>query len=96
VGLRGPICWRVASPWRCSSRRRRHRPAASGYVAGVFLATATAFAFFQVPYVAIPAERAGDYQELTRLMTWRVAVLALAIPVSGAIAPIVVTAWPAP
>ena len=31
-------------------------PAAGRYVALAFLATATAFAFFQVPYVAMPAE----------------------------------------
>ena len=57
-----------------------------------FLAAATAFAFFQVPYVAMPAELTDDYAERTRLMTWRVAVLALAILVSGAVAPLVVDA----
>ena len=64
--------------------------AAGGYVAVAFLATATAFAFFQVPYVAMPAELTGSRAERTRLMTWRVAVLALAILVSGALAPLVV------
>ncbi|WP_229400452.1 MFS transporter [Micromonospora okii] len=67
-------------------------PAAGGYVAVAFLATATAFAFFQVPYVAMPAELTDDYAERTRLMSWRVAVLAVAILVSGAVAPAVVTA----
>ncbi|MFY1673390.1 MFS transporter [Plantactinospora sp. WMMB334] len=67
-------------------------PAAAGYVALAFLLTATAFAFFQVPYVAMPAELTDDYAERTRLMTWRVAVLALAILVSGALAPMVVRA----
>lgn len=67
-------------------------PAAAGYVAVAFLLTATAFAFFQVPYVAMPAELTDDYAERTRLMTWRVAVLALAILVSGALAPVVVGA----
>ncbi|SCG55113.1 MFS transporter [Micromonospora inositola] len=67
-------------------------PAAGAYVAVAFLATATAFAFFQVPYVAMPAELTGDYAERTRLMSWRIAVLALAILVSGAVAPAVVTA----
>ncbi|MFI6758730.1 MFS transporter [Micromonospora sp. NPDC050417] len=65
---------------------------AGWYVAFAFLATATAFAFFQVPYVAMPAELTTDYQERTRLMTWRIAVLAVAILVSGAVAPIVVAA----
>ncbi|RGC70832.1 Melibiose carrier protein [Micromonospora sp. MW-13] len=67
-------------------------PAAAGYVAVAFLATATAFAFFQVPYVAMPAELTADYAERTRLMSWRIAVLAVAILVSGAVAPAVVTA----
>jgi Na+/melibiose symporter-like transporter len=65
------------------------------WVGFAFLAAATAFAFFQVPYVAMPAdmtERAGvddPYGERTRMMTWRVAFLALTILVSGAVAPIV-------
>jgi GPH family glycoside/pentoside/hexuronide:cation symporter len=62
---------------------------AAAYVAVAFLATATAFAFFQVPYVAMPAEMTSDYAERTRLMTWRIALLALAILVSGALAPLV-------
>ncbi|MCA2213034.1 MFS transporter [Jidongwangia harbinensis] len=65
-------------------------PAAAAYVAFAFLATATAFALFQVPYVAMPAELTDGYAERTRLTTWRVAVLALAILVSGALAPLVV------
>ena len=65
-------------------------PAAGPYVAVAFLAAATAYAFFQVPYVAMPAELTDGYAERTRLMTWRVAVLALAILISGALAPLVV------
>jgi GPH family glycoside/pentoside/hexuronide:cation symporter len=63
------------------------------WVCVAFLLAATAFAFFQVPYVAMPAdmtEAAGlrdEGGERTRMMTWRVAVLALAILVSGALAP---------
>jgi glycoside/pentoside/hexuronide:cation symporter, GPH family len=63
---------------------------AGAYVAIAFLATATAFAGFQVPYVAMPAELTDGYAERTRLMTWRVAVLAMAILVSGALAPLIV------
>ena len=63
---------------------------AGAYVAIAFLAAATAYAFFQVPYVAMPAELTDGYDERTRLMTWRVAVLALAILISGALAPLVV------
>ena len=54
-----------------------------------FLACATAYAFFQVPYVAMPAEMTDDYDERTRLMTWRVAILALAILVSGGLSPVI-------
>ncbi|WP_250028698.1 MFS transporter [Paractinoplanes maris] len=68
----------------------RSGAAAGAYVAFAFLAAATAYAFFQVPYVAMPAELTDGYAERTRLMTWRVAVLALAILVSGALAPLVV------
>jgi glycoside/pentoside/hexuronide:cation symporter, GPH family len=65
------------------------RGVAAAWVVVAFLACATAYAFFQVPYVAMPAEITDDYGERTRLMTWRVAVLALAILVSGASAPAV-------
>ena len=59
------------------------------YVAGMFLLCATAFAFFQVPYNALPAELTADPDERTRLTAWRIAVLAIAILVSGAGAPAV-------
>ncbi len=66
---------------------------AATYVVVLFLACATAYAFFQVPYVAMPAELTLDYAERTRLMTWRVVVLAVAILLSGATAPMVVDAF---
>ena len=74
-------------------------PAAAVWVCVAFMATATAFAFFQVPYVAMPAEMTegadltDPYGERTRMMTWRVAFLALTILISGAVAPIVVSAF---
>ena len=52
-----------------------------------FVACATAYAFFQVPYVSMPAEITASYHERTRLMTWRVAILAFAILLTGATAP---------
>lgn len=52
-----------------------------------FLISATAYAAFQVPFVSMPAEMTEDYSERTRLMTWRVAVLALTILATGASAP---------
>ena len=52
-----------------------------------FVLAASAYAFFQVPYVAMPAEITSSYHERTRLMTARVAILALTILVAGASAP---------
>ncbi|MET3961424.1 GPH family glycoside/pentoside/hexuronide:cation symporter [Marmoricola sp. OAE513] len=57
------------------------------WVLALFLACATAYAFFQVPYVAMPAELTDSYDERTRLMTWRVAILAFTIMLAGASAP---------
>lgn len=57
------------------------------WVLALFLACATAYAFFQVPYVAMPAELTSSYDERTRLMTWRVAILAFTIMLAGATAP---------
>jgi Na+/melibiose symporter-like transporter len=42
---------------------------AATYVAVPFLATASGYAFFQVPYVAMPAEMTDSYDERTQLMT---------------------------
>ncbi|MCD4526483.1 MFS transporter [Nocardioides sp. cx-173] len=61
--------------------------AEAAWVLVAFLACATAYAFFQVPYVAMPAELTTSYDERTRLMTWRVAILALTIMIAGATAP---------
>lgn len=49
-----------------------------------FTLTATAFSMFQVPYIALPAELTGRYDERTRLLTWRVMVLTIAILLFGA------------
>lgn len=59
----------------------------AAWVLVLFLACATAYAFFQVPYVAMPAELTSSYDERTRLMTWRVAILAFTILLAGASAP---------
>ena len=59
----------------------------AAWVLVAFLACATAYAFFQVPYVAMPTEITDSYAERTRLMTWRVAILAFTILLAGASAP---------
>jgi GPH family glycoside/pentoside/hexuronide:cation symporter len=59
----------------------------AAWVLVAFVGCATAYAFFQVPYIAMPAEITDDYGERTRLMTWRVAVLTIAILISGGSSP---------
>lgn len=49
-----------------------------------FMATATAFSLFQVPYIALPAELTASYDQRTRLLSVRVVVLSVAILVFGA------------
>ncbi|MEO6942844.1 MAG: MFS transporter [Terrimesophilobacter sp.] len=49
-----------------------------------FMLAATAFSLFQVPYIALPAELSNNYDERTRLLTWRVVVLTFAILLFGA------------
>ncbi|MGZ0211689.1 MAG: MFS transporter [Actinomycetales bacterium] len=63
-------------------------PLASGvWVFIAFVATATAFSLFQVPYIALPAELTRSYDERTRLLAVRVVVLTIAILLFGAGAP---------
>jgi len=54
------------------------------WVLVAFMLTATAFSLFQVPYIAIPAELTDSYDQRTRLISWRVVVLTLAILLFGA------------
>ena len=85
-GRRRPFLIRsgtAARPRLRAALRRADLPDGPGDRPGsscLFLACATAYAFFQVPYVAMPAEMTDDYDERTRLMTWRVAILALDDP----------------
>jgi GPH family glycoside/pentoside/hexuronide:cation symporter len=62
--------------------------ASAGWVFVAFLCCATAFSLFQVPYIALPAELATGYHDRTRLLTWRVVVLTLAILLFGAGGPL--------
>lgn len=54
------------------------------------LCAATAYAFFQVPFLAMAAEITDDYAERTRVMAWRVAFLGVAILFAGGSAPLLV------
>lgn len=64
-------------------------PTAAVWVVVAFVAAATAFSVFQVPYIALPAEIAPDYDSRTRLLAPRIAVLAVAILAFGAGGPLV-------
>lgn len=64
-----------------------HAILATLWVLIVFLMCATAYAFFQVPYLAMSAEITADYDERTALMTWRVIVVTLTIVFAGTTAP---------
>jgi Na+/melibiose symporter-like transporter len=58
------------------------------WVTIAFVLASTSFSLFQVPYIALPAELTDRYDQRTRLLTWRVAVLSLAILLFGAGAPL--------
>lgn len=65
-------------------------PVLAGLWVLVFFVLATSsFSLFQVPYIALPADLTSAYRERTRLMAWRIAVLALAILLVGAGGPAV-------
>lgn len=66
--------------------------AATLWVFAFFLVSATAYALFQVPYLAMSAEMTDDYDTRSSVMAWRVAVVTICIMASGAVAPLLVTA----
>lgn len=53
-----------------------------------FLLAASAFAIFQVPYIATPAEITDSPSARTTLMAWRVAFLTIGILLFGAGSPL--------
>ncbi|MFD8497822.1 MFS transporter [Amycolatopsis sp. NPDC059657] len=57
------------------------------YVVITFFLCATAYAFFQVPFNALPAELTESPAERTKLTSWRIGFLAVAILVAGGGAP---------
>jgi glycoside/pentoside/hexuronide:cation symporter, GPH family len=63
--------------------------AAAAYVALLFMLAATAYAVFQVPYVAMPQEMTDDSAERGRMLALRVGFLGAAILLSGAVAPVI-------
>jgi Na+/melibiose symporter-like transporter len=61
---------------------------AAAWVVLAFLLASTSFSLFQVPYIALPAELSDRYDQRTRLLTARVAVLSTAILLFGAGGPV--------
>ncbi|MEV6110309.1 MFS transporter [Streptomyces sp. NPDC051940] len=66
--------------------------AGAWFCAAAFLLTATAFAFFQVPYVAMPAEITDRQEDRVRLVGGRVAVIGVAALLVGVAGPAIVDA----
>ncbi|NUR48216.1 MAG: MFS transporter [Hamadaea sp.] len=69
----------------------------SGYAGAIwvtlaFIGASVAFAAFQVPYVALPAEMSDEPDTRLRIMTWRIVFLTLGILIAGGLAPAVVDA----
>jgi len=85
--LRGGIVLVVAFALLFTGPALGSTGADAAWVLIAFIACATGYALFQVPYVSMPAEITDSYHERTRLMAWRVAALALVILVAGASAP---------
>jgi len=63
-------------------------PVAGGlWVAVAFLLAATAYSFYQVNYVALPAEMTDDRVARTRIVSWRIVALTVGILLAGGLAP---------
>ena len=62
---------------------------AAAWVFLTFIVASTAFALFQVPYIALSAELTDEPEERSTLMAWRVAFLTVAILLGGALAPVI-------
>ena len=63
---------------------------AAVWVLVAFLIAASAFGFFQVPYIALAAEITDSPQERTTLMSWRVGFQVIGILLFGVGAPVIV------
>jgi glycoside/pentoside/hexuronide:cation symporter, GPH family len=57
------------------------------WVAVAFLLAATAYSFYQVNYVALPAEMTEDRVARTRIVSWRIVALTVGILLAGGLAP---------
>ncbi|MFD7731215.1 MFS transporter [Kitasatospora phosalacinea] len=64
---------------------------AAAWVAVTFVLASSAFALFQVPYVALPAEMSDRPEVRTRITVWRIVCLTVGILVAGGLAPALVS-----
>lgn len=67
---------------------------AAAWVLIAFFIAASAFGFFQVPYIALSAEITDSPRERTTLMSWRVGLQMIGILIFGIGAPLIVNATP--
>lgn len=65
-------------------------PAGGWWVAISFIVAASAFALFQVPYVALPTEMSDRPEVRTRIATWRIVALTFGLLIGGGLAPMLV------
>ncbi|MDX6741276.1 MFS transporter [Actinocorallia sp. A-T 12471] len=66
--------------------------AGAAWAMAAFLLAASAFAAFQVPYVALPAEISDVPAQRSRAMAWRIVALTFGILLAGGLAPVLVGA----
>jgi GPH family glycoside/pentoside/hexuronide:cation symporter len=59
------------------------------WVVAMFVISSTAFSFYSVPYIAMPAEMTTSYHERTRMMSYRMAFMSVGVLVAGGVAPMV-------
>ncbi|WP_349826678.1 MFS transporter [Brevibacterium litoralis] len=67
----------------------RTSPAAPAWVFVMFLFSGTAYLFYTVAYLAMPAEMTDDDRDRSKLLSLRVVVDAVAILICGAVAPLI-------
>ena len=62
-------------------------PARFAYVAGLFILCTTAYTVYAIPYIAMPAEMTADYDERTRIVSYRMVFVSLGVLLAGTLAP---------
>lgn len=92
--LYGAIGMLICFPLMFAVPEGTNSTVAAAWVLVAFLVAASAFGFFQVPYVALSAEITDSPQERTTLMSWRVGLQMLGILIFGIGAPFIVNAAP--